>query len=72
MNAVRGSVAQRPGETVDGEGRVPPKNVTVSHDFGSIVELAGDVERGDRIIDSPPDGIANGDRVRVAAALERP
>jgi RND family efflux transporter MFP subunit len=58
--------------TVDGAGRVVLKPVTVARDLGKALELAsgvrGGVTRADRIIDSPPDGIATGDPVRVAAA----
>jgi RND family efflux transporter MFP subunit len=58
--------------TVDGAGRVVLKPVTVARDLGKALELAGGVRggvtRADRIIDSPPDGIATGDPVRVAAA----
>jgi RND family efflux transporter MFP subunit len=58
--------------TVDGAGRVLLKPVTVARDLGKALELAsgvrGGVTRADRIIDSPPDGIATGDPVRVAAA----
>jgi hypothetical protein len=45
--------------------------VTVARDLGNVVQLAG-VERGDRLIDSPPDGIANGDLVRIAGAGPKP
>jgi RND family efflux transporter MFP subunit len=58
--------------TVDGAGRVLLKPVTVARDLGKALELAGGVTRADRIIDSPPDGIATGDTVRVAAAQTAP
>jgi hypothetical protein len=45
--------------------------VTVGRDLGNVVELAGGVERADSIIDSPPDGVADGDLVRVANAGRR-
>lgn len=54
--------------TVDGANHVRLKRVTVGRDFGNVVQLAGGVERADRIIDSPPDGIADGDLVRTAGA----
>jgi RND family efflux transporter MFP subunit len=54
--------------TVDGANHVRLKRVTVGRDLGNVVQLAGGVERGDRIIDSPPDGIADGDLVRTAGA----
>jgi RND family efflux transporter MFP subunit len=54
--------------TVDGDSRVRLKRVTVERDLGNVVQLASGVERADRIIDSPPDGIASGDLVRIAGA----
>ncbi len=43
------------------------KRVTIARDLGSVVELGEGLAPGDRVIGSPPDGIADGDRVRVAA-----
>jgi RND family efflux transporter MFP subunit len=56
---------------VDSSNRVSLKRVTVARDLGNVVQLAG-VERGDRLIDSPPDGIATGDLVRIAGASAKP
>jgi RND family efflux transporter MFP subunit len=53
--------------TVDAGSRVRLKPVTIARDLGSAIQLDG-VTRADRIIDSPPDGIADGDAVRVAQA----
>lgn len=52
--------------TVDANSRVHIRQVSVGRDLGNAIELAGGVTRADRIIDSPPDGIADGDQVRVA------
>jgi RND family efflux transporter MFP subunit len=54
--------------TVDRDSRVRIKRVTVERDLGNVVQLASGVDRADRIIDSPPDGISTGDLVRVAQA----
>jgi hypothetical protein len=43
------------------------KKVTIARDMGSAMQLDG-VKRNERIIDSPPDGIADGDTVKVAQA----
>lgn len=48
------------------DGKVTLKQITISRDFGREVEIASGLEAGERIIDSPPDGIASGDRVRTA------
>lgn len=53
--------------TVDGAGRVAIRPVTIVRDLGNAVQLAGGVTRGERIIDNPPDGIADGEQVRIAA-----
>lgn len=54
--------------TLDGQDRVRIKKVSIGRDLGTVVQLAGGVARSDRIIDSPPDGIGEGDRVRIAQA----
>ena len=42
------------------------KPITISRDLGREVEIATGLTADDRIIESPPDGIANGDQVRIA------
>jgi len=54
--------------TLDAGNRAHIRNVTIARDLGNVVQLAGGVTRADRIIDSPPDGLAEGDTVRVAQA----
>jgi len=54
--------------TVTADNHVHLKAVTIGRDFGNVIELAGGLDRNDRVIESPPDGIANGDVVRVTAA----
>lgn len=41
------------------------KPVSISRDLGSVVELEAGISPTDRVIDSPPDGLTSGDRVRV-------
>lgn len=52
---------------VDGEGRVVVRPVAIGRDFGATVELAQGVAIGDRVIENPPEGIRDGDRVEVKA-----
>jgi multidrug efflux pump subunit AcrA (membrane-fusion protein) len=52
--------------TVNGEDRIVLKQVTISRDLGREVEIGPGLTAEDRIVESPPDGIAEGDRVRVA------
>ncbi len=58
--------------TVDSEGRAILKQVTISRDLGNEVELASGVAADDRVIANPPDGIATGDKVRIAGAPAAP
>ena len=51
--------------TVDAHNQVRLKSVTVARDLGNVVEVAG-LTADERVIESPPDGIADGDAVRVA------
>jgi len=41
--------------------------VAIGRDFGATVELAQGVAIGDRVIENPPEGIRDGDRVEVKA-----
>jgi RND family efflux transporter MFP subunit len=54
--------------TVGAADRVVLKTVTISRDLGNEIEIASGLSADDRIITTPPDGIASGDRVRVAGA----
>jgi len=53
--------------TVGPGSRVVFKAVKVARDLGDFVEIASGLTLGDRIIDSPPDGIGAGDQVRIAS-----
>jgi RND family efflux transporter MFP subunit len=53
--------------TVDGQNKVTFKVVTIARDFGKTVQLGSGIAAGDRLIESPPDGLADGDTVRVNA-----
>ncbi|MYM37389.1 efflux RND transporter periplasmic adaptor subunit [Duganella sp. FT94W] len=53
--------------TLGKDGRVVVKPVTISRDLGSVLEIATGIDRNDQVIANPPDGVATGDAVRVAA-----
>ncbi|XHS77505.1 efflux RND transporter periplasmic adaptor subunit [Burkholderiaceae bacterium UC74_6] len=53
--------------TVDAGNHVRLKTVTISRDLGNLVELQG-LSAEDRIVESPPDGLGEGDEVRLMAA----
>jgi RND family efflux transporter MFP subunit len=54
--------------TVDAHDRVLLKRVSIQRDLGAVVELASGLSPNDRVIQNPPDGVGNGDPVRLAAA----
>jgi RND family efflux transporter MFP subunit len=58
--------------TVDNDNRVALKEVTISRDLGKIVEIGSGLSADDRVIESPPDGLASGDQVRIAGTVGSP
>jgi RND family efflux transporter MFP subunit len=58
--------------TVGPDDRVLFKTVTIARDLGRDIELASGVTLEDRIINAAPDGIVDGDQVRVVSTKGRP
>jgi len=60
--------------TVGPDDRILFKAVTISRDLGRSIELASGLSPDDRVVVTPPDGIADGDQVRIAgeAAKAKP
>ncbi|MDB5485235.1 MAG: secretion protein HlyD [Tardiphaga sp.] len=58
--------------TVGPNDKVLFKTVTIARDLGSDIELASGVGADDRIITAPPDGLSDGDAVRVAPGAPKP
>jgi RND family efflux transporter MFP subunit len=52
--------------TLDGAGKVKFKTVSILRDLGKSVEIGSGLDPSDRVIDSPPDGLADGDAVQLA------
>src|SRR5215813_9057293 len=52
--------------TVGPDDKIQFKAVTISRDLGRTIELASGLSPDDRVVVTPPDGIADGDQVRVA------
>src|SRR3954454_11870748 len=48
------------------------KTVTIARDLGRDIELGSGLSADDRVIVAPPDGLADGDEVRVAGAKANP
>jgi len=53
---------------LDGNDKVKLTRVTISRDLGQVVEIGSGLTRDDRVIESPPDGLSDGDPVRVVSA----
>jgi membrane fusion protein (multidrug efflux system) len=58
--------------TVGAGDKVVLKTVTIARDLGREIELASGLSPDDRVIVAPPDGLADGDPVRVAATKDKP
>jgi RND family efflux transporter MFP subunit len=58
--------------TLGADGRVLLKSVTISRDLGRELEIGSGLAADDRVIASPPDGIASGDLVRLAGGSGAP
>jgi RND family efflux transporter MFP subunit len=52
--------------TVDASDRIVLKQVTIARDLGREVEIGAGLIASDRVVASPPDGIADGDAIRIA------
>jgi RND family efflux transporter MFP subunit len=57
---------------VSSDGRIVLREITISRDLGNEVEIASGIAADDRVVINPPDGIATGDKVRVAGAPGTP
>ena len=51
--------------------RVRVVQVTVGRDLGQTIEITSGLQESDRVIDNPPDSIANGELVRVGGSAKR-
>ena len=49
--------------TVSADNRIVMKPVKVARDLGTTVEIDAGLNRGDRVVDNPPDSLANGELV---------
>jgi membrane fusion protein (multidrug efflux system) len=52
--------------TVDANDKVAFKPVTIARDLGGEIEIGTGVAANDRVIATPPDGLAEGDAVKIA------
>jgi RND family efflux transporter MFP subunit len=54
--------------TLDSDHRIKLKSIVQGRDFGSTIEVLSGLEANESVVLNPPDSIANGAQVRVAAA----
>ena len=52
--------------TLTPDNHVVFRSIQIGHDLGSAVEIATGLSATDRVIDSPPDSLEQGDQVRIA------
>ena len=57
--------------TLGANDQVLFKPVKISRDFGDSVEIGAGLAATDRVIDTPPDGLVDGDHVQVATATDK-
>lgn len=57
---------------VDASNKVTLAPVTLGRDFGTEIEIVGGVKPSDRVIESPPDAILNGDPHRGSETFGLP
>ncbi|TDV19641.1 efflux RND transporter periplasmic adaptor subunit [Paraburkholderia caballeronis] len=53
--------------TLGANSQVVFKTVTINRDFGDSVEIGAGLTATDRVIDTPPDGLVDGDRVQLGS-----
>lgn len=58
--------------TVDASGHVHLKRISIGRDDGNAVEVTAGLMDSDRVIDSPPDAISDGDSVRIESTAKAP
>jgi RND family efflux transporter MFP subunit len=55
---------------VDADNKVHLQSVTLGRDFGNTVEVLSGLQAGDRVVNNPPDSIAEGMTVQIAQPAE--
>jgi len=52
--------------TIDADDRVHFRRVTIARDLGSQVEISAGLDANEHVVDTPPDGLVEGDTVHIA------
>jgi multidrug efflux pump subunit AcrA (membrane-fusion protein) len=58
--------------TVGPDDKILFKTVTIARDLGRDIELASGIAADDRIVIAPPDGLNDGDKVRITGGSGTP
>jgi multidrug efflux pump subunit AcrA (membrane-fusion protein) len=56
---------------LDATGHARLRHVSIATDLGTRVEIASGLAASDRVIDNPPDSLADGDPVRIAGTATK-
>jgi membrane fusion protein, multidrug efflux system len=57
---------------VGADDKIELRHVTAGRDLGAVMEIANGLKPSDRVVDNPPDSIANGQLVRVVSTNSKP
>ena len=52
--------------TVNAQNKVELKTIVIARDHGSKVEILSSIQASDKVIENPPDGVAQGDVVQIS------
>jgi len=58
--------------TLDKDNKIRLKQVTIARDLGQVIEIGSGLAADDRVIQSPPDGVQDGDVAQVAEPPKAP
>jgi len=58
--------------TLDKDSKIRLKKVTIARDLGQVIEIGSGLAADDRVIQSPPDGVQDGDAAHVAEPPKAP
>jgi len=57
---------------VNAQNKVELKPIVIARDHGSKVEILSGIQASDKVIENPPDGVAQGDVVQISAVEAKP
>jgi hypothetical protein len=57
--------------TVDDRNHIVLKSIQLAKELGAVVDVNLGLTAQDRVVDNPPDSIANGELVRIATGQDR-